>query len=72
MYGMLHFQFINWPNVVKKQSWYKCLERIRTPEKSIDAINQRYVFSMDTSHEETSPVKSIWFNGYDFFNPPNI
>lgn len=68
-YGMLHFQFINWSNVVKKQSWYKCLERIRTPEKSIDAINQLYTFSMDTSHVETRPVDTIWFKGYDFFNP---
>jgi glycosyltransferase involved in cell wall biosynthesis len=69
MYGMLHFQFINWANVVKKQAWYKCLERMRTPEKSIDAINERYAFSMDTSHVELSPVNAVWFEGYDFYQP---
>ena len=67
-WGMLHFQFINWPNVVKKQSWYKCMERIRTPEKPIDQINQRYAFSMDTSREELSPMPSIWIDGYEFFD----
>lgn len=69
LYGMLHFQFINWSNVVKKQSWYKFLERITTPEKSIDAINQRYAFSMDTNREEISTVPSLWIDGYDFFDP---
>ncbi len=67
-YGMLHFQFINWSNVVKKQSWYKCLERIRTPEKAIDVINQRYAFSMDTSHEQLLNVPTCWFQKYDFFD----
>jgi hypothetical protein len=65
---MLHLQFINWPNVVKKQSWYKCLERIKTPDKSIDAINQRYAFSMNTNCEQLSPIPSMWLDGYDFFD----
>lgn len=68
-YGMLHFQFMNWTNVVIKQSWYKCLEHIRTPEKSVEAINQRYAFSMDTTHVEISPIQKIWFDGYDFYSP---
>lgn len=68
-YGMLHFQFINWANLIKKQSWYKCLERIRLPAKSIDAINERYLFSMDTSNVETSPIEIIWVSDYDFYNP---
>jgi tetratricopeptide (TPR) repeat protein len=68
-YGMLHFQFMNWHNVVKKQVWYKCLERIRTPDKSCDAINQRYAFSMDIRREQTSPVYNIWFDEYNFFDP---
>jgi glycosyltransferase involved in cell wall biosynthesis len=67
-YGMLHFQFMNWTNVVIKQSWYKCLEHIRIPEKSVESINQRYAFSMDTTHVEISPVQKIWFDGYDFYS----
>ena len=44
------------------------MERIRTPEKPIDQINQRYAFSMDTSREELSPMPSIWIDGYEFFD----
>jgi glycosyltransferase involved in cell wall biosynthesis len=68
-YGMLHFQFINWSNLVVKQSWYKCLERIKTPEKSIEAINNRYLFSMDITHVETSKIRAEWFKFYDFYDP---
>lgn len=68
-HGMLHFQFMNWTNVVIKQSWYKCLEHIRTPEKSVEAINQRYAFSMDTTHVEILPIQKSWFDGYDFYSP---
>lgn len=67
-YGMLHFQFLNWSNVVIKQSWYKFLERIKTPEKSIDAINQRYQFSMDESNAAVREVPLAWVHGYNFFD----
>lgn len=67
-YGMLHFQFLNWSNVVIKQSWYKILERIKTPEKSIAAINQRYQFSMDDSDVVVREVPSAWVKGYGFYD----
>ncbi len=67
-YGILHFQFVNWRNLLIKQAWYRCLERIRYPNKSISVINKRYAPSKDEKniHLENSP--SYWFDGYDFFD----
>ncbi len=67
-YGLLHFGYYNWQNVLIKQAWYKCLERIRNPQKSVAEINSWY-----PAHKEkdlqTLSVPSNWIMGYDFFNP---
>lgn len=67
-YGMLHFQFVNWRNLLVKQAWYRCLERIRTPEKSCAAINKIYAPSKDETnlHVESSPKD--WFKMYNFID----
>src|SRR3990167_11481749 len=41
-YCLLHFAYVNWDNVLLKQIWYRCLERIRNPSKSADEINYCY------------------------------
>lgn len=66
--GLLHFQFVNWRNLLIKQSWYRCLERIREPNKSIDEINQRYAPSIDETGLGLKPSPRIWFYGYPFFD----
>jgi len=68
-YGMLHFQFVNWRNLLVKQFWYHCLERIRQPNKSDAAINARYAPTLDTTGVETKPAPSYWFDAYTFFDP---
>lgn len=67
-HGVLHFQFVNWRNLLIKQAWYRCLEKIRIPEKSVDEINQRYAPSKDETNlgVRISPVE--WFSGYTFFD----
>lgn len=66
-FALLHFGYINWQNVLIRQAWYKCLERIRTPKKSGSEINSWY-----PAHKEkdlqTFPVPSEWLSGYDFFD----
>jgi glycosyltransferase involved in cell wall biosynthesis len=68
-YGFLHFQFVNWHNLLVKQAWYRCLERIRDPKKPAQAINVRYAPSKDETNLGTRPAPSIWFEGYEFFDP---
>lgn len=67
-WGVIHFQWVNWNNVSIKQSWYRCLEHIRLPEKSVQEINQRYAASIDEMNigYENSPQE--WFDRYSFFD----
>jgi len=66
--GLLHFQFAAWRNLLIKQSWYRCLERIREPNKSIVEINQRYAPSKDETGLALKPSPRNWFYGYPFFD----
>jgi FkbM family methyltransferase len=67
-YGVLHFQFINWRNLLVKQAWYRCLERIRTPQKSAQEINDLYAPSKDETDLGLKPAPGEWFDGYEFFD----
>lgn len=67
--GLLHFQFVNWNNLLVKQAWYRCLERIMNPQKPIAAINNRYAPSKDEKNLRLAPTPNDWFNGYPFFDP---
>jgi len=68
-YGLLHFQFVNWDNVLIKHAWYRCLERIRAPHKSIAEINSIYGASTDEKDLKTRLSPSNWFTNYSFFDP---
>ncbi len=68
-YGVMHFQFVNWENLLIKQAWYRCLEHIRQPQKPINEINRRYAPSKDETGIHLEPSPSNWFAGYPFFNP---
>ena len=67
-YGMMHFQFANWRNLLVKQAWYRCLERIKHPEKSAQQINQLYAPSKDEDDIALRIAPKEWFKAYDFFN----
>jgi len=66
-FGLLHFQFVNWRNLLVKQAWYRCLERIREPDKPVAAINERYAASKDESRLGLKPAPKAWLEGYPFF-----
>lgn len=67
-YGVLHFQFVNWRNLLVKQAWYRCLERIRNPQKSTRDINNLYAPSKDEMNLGLQLSPEEWFEGYDFFD----
>ena len=67
-YGVMHFQFVNWSNLLLKQAWYRCLEKIRSPQKPDAAINALYRPSKDESNIGLQPAPSVWFANYEFFN----
>ena len=67
--AVMHFQFVNWRNMLVKQAWYRCLERLRRPDKSAVAINRRYAPSKDETNMRLKNVPAEWFAGYDFFKP---
>ncbi len=64
VHGVLHFQFVNWPNLQIKQSWYRCMERIRQPQRSAMEINKQYAPSEDESGLQLRAVPSDWLEGY--------
>jgi len=66
--GLLHFQFVNWSNLELKQRWYRWLERVRDPEKSIEAINQKYATSVDESGLLLAETPKSWLDEYSFFD----
>lgn len=68
-YGLLHFQFSNWDNLMLKQQWYCWLERVRTPEKPVADIRNRYLKSIDESTLERANCPPEWFSGYPTIDP---
>lgn len=61
----LHFQFVFWPNVLIKQTWYKMLERRRTTQEPAH-LNWAYGQALDETGLQTAPSKPEWF--YSFFD----
>ena len=74
--GLLHFQYVNWRNVLIKQAWYHCLERVRIPKRPIKTINKRYKASCDETGLRLRPTPAKWLQGYepihrDIFDVPD-
>ncbi|MGA2151678.1 MAG: glycosyltransferase [Geobacteraceae bacterium] len=68
-YGLLHFQFVNWRNLLIKQAWYRCLERLRCPEKRAAVINELYAPSKNEENLVLATALPQWLEGYRFFDP---
>lgn len=66
-YGIMHFQFSYWPNLLIKQAWYRCLEKIRGI-RSTETINNMYGLSKNEIGLQTTPAPKEWF-AYDSFDP---
>lgn len=72
IYGLMHFQFINWRNLLIKQAWYRCLEHIRNPSFSIDLLNEIYGKSKDERGLGLRRCPQQWFTGYKTIFDPEI
>lgn len=46
-HGVMHFQCVNWRNLLVKQAWYKCLEKVNDPQKTPKIINEKYAIYED-------------------------
>lgn len=68
-HGVLHFQFVNWRNLLIKQAWYRCLEHIRYPAKSIAEINAVYGESKKEQDLKVAKAPRSWLSHYTFFSP---
>lgn len=71
-YGLLHFQFVNWENLLKKQAWYRCQEHILHPHRSFESINAEYAPSKDEIQLCTRKAPKEWFENYNAFLDLNI
>lgn len=65
--GLLHFQFVNWDNLLVKQAWYRCLEKIRNPQVDVVKLNQIYGESKREKGLRCLPVPASWYAGYQRF-----
>jgi Flp pilus assembly protein TadD len=66
-HGLMHFQFVNWHNLLVKQAWYRCLERVRDPQKPAAAINQQYGQSTSEKGIRLRVAPQEWLSGYPEF-----
>jgi FkbM family methyltransferase len=71
-YGLMHFQFVNWRNLLVKQAWYRCLERIHDPSKPARTINELYAPSKDERDLGLREVPNSWFAAYPFFDEERL
>lgn len=67
-YAIMHFQFVQWENLLIKQAWYRCLEHIRNPEKSISEINALYKPSKDETNLVLENIPDNWFEPYSYID----
>ncbi|MBC7475218.1 MAG: glycosyltransferase, partial [Candidatus Sericytochromatia bacterium] len=67
-FGLLHFNIIDWNNLMIRSAWSKCLERTKEPEKSITEINATYNNEIyNNKNNLILPMKDNWLE-YDFFD----
>ena len=67
-HGLMHFSFANWRNMLIKQAWYRCLERIHWPDKPMPIINRAYAPSKDETGLGLKDVPMEWYTHYQDFN----
>lgn len=66
--GILHFAFVNRENLLIKQAWYRCLERLHDQKAHIPGINLTYRCTKDETDIKFKKAPARWF-AYPFFNP---
>ena len=59
---VLHYQFVTWQRMLSKQRYYRVLERVMSPTKKPDDINQTYVITRDERGLALEQVPDEWVN----------
>lgn len=67
VYGLMHFQFVNFENLLRKQAWYRCQEHVLNKDRSFESINLEYCPSKDERDLRTLQAPKEWFNYYNEF-----
>jgi len=67
-HGVLQFQFVNFDNLLQKQAWYRCMERVYNKKRSIQSINAEYAPSIDETGLKRLDCPTEWFAGYPFLD----
>lgn len=65
---LMHFQFAGWDNMLLKQAWYRCVERLHDPSKPAARINALYAPTKDEQNLDLKPVPTEWFADYEFLD----
>lgn len=59
--AVFHFQFSSWTAFQIKQSWYRCLERIKNPNKPVGQINNTYSITLGDGPCNTTKAPDEWY-----------
>lgn len=63
--GVMHLQFASRRRLAAKHAWYKMIERVRWPEKSVSEIERVYNLAMDERGVETAACPREWWQPYE-------
>lgn len=62
--GVMHLQFSNWRRLTAKHALYKCMERLKYPDKPIRAIESMYNLALDESGLRVVAAPPEWWEPY--------
>lgn len=58
--AVFHYQFSCWDAFQIKQSWYRCLERVKNTHKDAGQINQTYRITLDDNNVNLTQIPENW------------
>lgn len=67
-YGLVSFRCVNWQNVLLRQAWSKCRDRVQFPDMMPQRINERNLLPEDGP---TQRINDEWYAHYPF-DPPDF
>lgn len=73
-YGLLHFKYVNWENVLIRNAWYQCLMSIMWPEvsrKEVGSFFKQKLVQQSGNLRNTNPrwLDYPFFTAHDFSQP---
>lgn len=62
--GMLHYQFADYRRLQVKHAWYKMMERVKYPDKSVEKIEAQYSVALDETGLKLDRIPPDWLLDY--------